>query len=146
GGGGIGAATAQRFASDGYDIAIADLSAEAAQRTADALGGSGRRTLAVRVDASDADDIERAVAEVEEAFDRIDVLVNAAGHVAYSPLPDIAVATLDLMLDVHLRGSMLFSRAVLPGMIRRRWGRILSLSSGAASNGTRDHSHYAAAK
>jgi 3-oxoacyl-[acyl-carrier protein] reductase len=143
---GIGHAIAVAFASEGADVAILDLKKESAERTADQVRRLGVNGIAVAADVSNEDQVKRAIGEVERAFGRIDILVNNAGIDTTSTVVEMPTAMWDEMMAVNLRSIFLCTREVLPGMIQRKWGRIISTSSQLAHKGAAEMAHYAAAK
>jgi 3-oxoacyl-[acyl-carrier protein] reductase len=143
---GIGHAIAVAFAIEGADVAILDLKKESAERTADEVRRLGVNGIAVAADVSNEDQVKRAIGEVERAFGRIDILVNNAGIDTTSTVVEMPTAMWDDMMAVNLRSIFLCTREVLPGMIQRKWGRIISTSSQLAHKGAAEMAHYAAAK
>ena len=146
GGSGIGRATAIRLAEDGADGVILDLNLDGARETVTRLEKLGRRALALRADVTRSDEVRAAVEQAERALGPIDVLVNNAGLAWQATFLEMPEADWDRMLAVHLKGAYSCSRAVLPGMLQRRWGRIVSLSSVAGLGGTGRSVAYATAK
>lgn len=147
GGRGIGRAVARRLATEGSHIAVADLDGAAAEAVAAEVRGIGRRALAVRVDVTSADDVQRAVDEVQGRLGRADILVNSAGVLGpFLPVWETPVESWDRLIAVHLRGTFLCCRAVVPGMIAQRWGRIVNLASIAGKEGFALDAAYCAAK
>ncbi|MFC8719577.1 3-oxoacyl-ACP reductase FabG [Kitasatospora sp. NPDC057198] len=142
---GIGAATALRLAADGYAVAVLDLDAEACAGTVAAIEEQGGRALAVAVDVSDGDSVTAAVAAVVEQLGAPVVLVNNAGITRDNLLFKMNENEWDSVLDVHLRGAFLMSRACQQHMVEARFGRIVNLSSTAAL-GNRGQANYSAAK
>src|SRR5262245_789250 len=88
----------------------------------------GAPALAVPTDVRDADQLDALAARTRERFGRVDVLVNNAGALWWRPLLETPVKRFDLVMGVNARAAFLLSRAVLPGMIERRWGHIVNLS------------------
>ena len=131
-GSGIGAAVARRLESDGWTVAGID------RRPA-----AGRWVVA---DVADAEAVTAAVARVERETGPIDALVTAAGHYEITPLTDITAAAWHAMLRVHLGGLANAARAVLPGMVARRRGRVIAVTSELGLAGGDQEAHYAAAK
>mgnify|MGYP001119379830 FL=1 len=129
---GIGRATAACFAHHGARVVVLDLDEAAAQRTALELG-SGHLGLAANV--TDAEAIQRAVAEVLKEYGRIDVLVNNAGITQPVKTLEIGLEDYNRILDVNLRGTLLMSQAVIPAMQRQGGGSIVCLSSVSAQRG-----------
>ncbi|MGW4804544.1 3-oxoacyl-ACP reductase FabG [Kitasatospora sp. NPDC004272] len=142
---GIGAATALRLAADGYAVAVLDLDAESCAGTVAAIEERGGRALAVAVDVSDGDSVTAAVAAVVEQLGAPVVLVNNAGITRDNLLFKMNENEWDSVLDVHLRGAFLMSRACQQHMVGARFGRIVNLSSTAAL-GNRGQANYSAAK
>jgi 3-oxoacyl-[acyl-carrier protein] reductase len=142
---GIGAATATRLAADGLDVAVLDLDEAAGKPTVERITEAGQRGLAVGVDVSDADQVAAAVARVAAELGPPTVLVNNAGVIRDNLLFKLTEADWDTVLDVHLRGAFLMSRAVQGFMTEQRWGRIVNLSSSSAL-GNRGQANYSAAK
>ncbi|CAK6493074.1 3-oxoacyl-[acyl-carrier-protein] reductase FabG [Pantoea sp. Nvir] len=142
---GIGRATAACFAHQGARVVVLDLDESAAQRTALELG-SGHLGLAANV--TDAEAIQRAVAEVMKEYGRIDVLVNNAGITQPVKTLEIGLEDYNRILDVNLRGTLLMSQAVIPAMQRQGGGSIVCLSSVSAQRGGGIFGgpHYSAAK
>lgn len=114
---GIGTACASALASAGARVIVVDRDAAGASRVADQIGGEP-----LALDLSDVDAI------AERAFDA-DILVNNAGIQTVSPIVDFEPSTFRMMLDVMVTAPFLLTRAVLPGMYRRGWGRIVNISS-----------------
>jgi meso-butanediol dehydrogenase/(S,S)-butanediol dehydrogenase/diacetyl reductase len=120
GGSGIGRAICRRFASDGASVLVADIVGERAEEVAELIGGA-----AVQGDVTVAADVARMVA----AVDRIDVLVNNAGGGMADDVLEIDEAAWDQDIALNLKSAFLCSKAVLPGMIERGGGVIVSIAS-----------------
>jgi 3-oxoacyl-[acyl-carrier protein] reductase len=146
GGRGIGRGIALAFAQEGADVAVIDRLGDNAERVAAELTALGARAFAFGADVSDESSVTKALTDAESQLGRIDVLMNNAGINTHVKLVDMTVATWDEMIEVNLRSVFLCTRTVLPGMIERRWGRIISTSSQLAHKGGRELTHYAAAK
>src|SRR5215211_9329237 len=129
---GIGAATAQRLARDGFAVAVLDLDETAAKGTVEAIEAAGGRALAVGADVSDADQVDAAVTRIASELGAPTVLVNNAGVIRDNLLFKMTEADWDTVMNVHLRGAFLMTRAVQKHMIDARWGRIVNLSSTSA--------------
>lgn len=143
---GIGQAIALAFAREGAAVVVLDRTAEASQETLAALRQLGATADAVSADVADEAAVTDAIAAADAALGGIDVLVNNAGIDTTSRLIGMPVAMWDEMMAVNLRSVFLCTRAVLPGMIERQWGRVISISSQLAHKGAADMTHYAAAK
>jgi 3-oxoacyl-[acyl-carrier protein] reductase len=142
---GIGAATAQRLAQDGFAVAVVDLDESATAATVRAIEAAGGRALGVGADVGDADQVQAAVDRVVAELGPPVVLVNNAGVTRDNLLFRMTDADWDLVMHVHLRGSFLMTRAVQQHMVQAGWGRVVNLSSTSAL-GNRGQANYATAK
>ena len=146
---GIGRGVALAFAQEGADVIVNYPSAQerpAADAVAAAVRTLDRRSLAVQADVADEADVERLVRTAEHEFGRIDILVNNAGIAHTAALEDIAVATWDRLVAVHLRSCFLVTRLAIRGMYARDYGRIINTASQLAYKGAPGLTHYTAAK
>jgi 3-oxoacyl-[acyl-carrier protein] reductase len=142
---GIGAAVAKRLAQDGFAVGVLDLEESAGKETVEAIEADGGRALAVGADVSDAEQVEAAVSRVATELGAPTVLVNNAGVIRDNMLFKMTEVDWDVVMNVHLRGAFLMTRAVQKHMIDARWGRIVNLSSTSAL-GNRGQANYSAAK
>lgn len=143
---GIGRAISDLFAAEGAKVGIVDLSAERAQTVAREIAGDESTTTSAAADVADEAAVKAAVATVVERLGEIDILVNNAGIDTTHELDGMPTEMWDHMIAVHLRGTFLCTREVLPAMKRRKWGRIINLSSQLAHKGASTMVHYCAAK
>jgi 2-hydroxycyclohexanecarboxyl-CoA dehydrogenase len=146
---GIGRATAERLARDGWSVAILDLDGAGAERVAAQIAGSASvRTLGVAVDIADERSVEAAVARVESHLPPIVGLANVAGVSSPVSFLDVTTAEWDRVFDVNIRGTFLITRRVVPAMVAQGVGRIVSVSSISAQRGGGTYSKvpYSAAK
>jgi 3-oxoacyl-[acyl-carrier protein] reductase len=137
---GIGAAIAIALARSGADVAVNY------RERADAAQRLGRRALAVQADVSVSADVCRMVAEVESQLGAVDILVNNAGIAQPRKLEDISEDEWDMVMAVNVKSMFLVTQAVIGGMRKRQWGRIINLSSVAAQTGGAVGAHYASSK
>jgi 3-oxoacyl-[acyl-carrier protein] reductase len=142
---GIGAATALRLAQDGFAVAVLDLDEAAAKGTVESIEAAGSRAMAVGADVSDAEQVEAAVSRIAAELGAPTVLVNNAGVIRDNRLFKMTDADWDLVMNVHLRGAFLMTRAVQKHMTEAKWGRIVNLSSTSAL-GNRGQANYSTAK
>ena len=142
---GIGAATAIKLASDGMAVAVLDLNEADCAATVKEIENAGGRTLAVGADVSKTDQVRAAVDRVATELGEPTVLVNNAGIIRDNLLFKMTDEDWDAVINVHLRGAFLMTRAVQKYMTEHRWGRIVSLSSSSAL-GNRGQVNYSAAK
>ncbi|MQY10583.1 Short-chain reductase protein NovJ [Streptomyces sp. RB5] len=142
---GIGAATAIRLAAEGRAVAVIDLDEAACKGTVDTITAAGGKALAVGCDVSDAAQVETAVAWVAEELGAPTILVNNAGVIRDNLLFKMTDADWDTVMNVHLKGSFLMTRAIQKYMVDAQFGRIVNLSSSSAL-GNRGQVNYSAAK
>ncbi len=144
---GIGRAITLAFASEGADVAGLYHPSEPEPRDlVDAMTAMGRRSLVLAADVATEADVATAVRQAEMVLGQIDVLVTNAGYAEEVPVPEMTVEQWDRMMAVHLRGTFLCVRHVLPAMLDRGSGRIITMASQLAYLGAADLAHYAAAK
>jgi len=146
---GIGRAIAQGFAIEGAAVAITARTVSQLEETKAAIEATGGRVMAIAADVSNRADVENMVAEVERTLGPIDILINNAGtQERGGPLWEIDPEMWARTIEVNLIGQFFVTRTVLPGMIERRRGRIVNMSSaaGAAPGGYTYFSAYAASK
>jgi 3-oxoacyl-[acyl-carrier protein] reductase len=142
---GIGAATAKRLASDGLAVAVLDLSEANGADTVAEIEKAGGKAIAVGADVSDADQVQTAVDKVVADLGEPTVLINNAGVTRDNLLFKMSDNDWDTVINVHLRGAFLMTRAVQKYMVNAKWGRVVSLSSVSAV-GNRGQVNYSAAK
>jgi NAD(P)-dependent dehydrogenase (short-subunit alcohol dehydrogenase family) len=149
GGRGIGRAIAIEFARAGATVAIAARTASELESTLDELTSYGAKAAAFTVDLADRTESARLVAEVESRLGQIEVLVNNAGvgsAIDPRPVAEFSDRTWDLTLATNLTAPYLLCKATVPGMIARRWGRVVNICSIVATIGAEAGSAYAASK
>lgn len=146
---GIGRGTALKFAEEGCDIAIADVSLEEADQILDEIRKMGREGLVIKCDVTDGIQVRAMVKEVISKFGKVDILVNNAGNIVGSP--SNSVATLaeedwDKVVSLNLKSAFLCSKEVVPYMKEKKDGKIINLSSLGAIHPPKVSPHYNAAK
>jgi 3-oxoacyl-[acyl-carrier protein] reductase len=143
---GIGEAVARRFAAQGARLVLAARSADKLEALAAELRGAGAEAQPLALDLSDHAAIPERLAELPEAFAEIDILVNNAGITRDNLLARLKQEDWDEVLATNLTGAFVASKALIRGMMRRRWGRIVSISSVVGLMGNPGQANYAAAK
>jgi 3-oxoacyl-[acyl-carrier protein] reductase len=133
------------LAQDGANVAVLDLSAEACQETVEAIEATGAEALAVACDVSSEEQVEKAFDEVAEKFGGVHILVNNAGLLRDNLSFKMTESDWDTVLDVHLKGSFLCSRAAQKYMVEQEYGKIVMTSSIVAL-GNKGQANYSAAK
>ena len=142
---GIGAAIARRLSDDGLVVAVLDLDEAACTTVVGEITASGGQALAIGADVSDEQAVAAAVARVAKELGPPTVLVNNAGITRDNLLFKMSGADWDAVMNVHLRGAFLMSKAAQKHMVDANWGRIVNLSSVSAL-GHRGQANYSAAK
>ncbi len=145
-GSGIGRATARLFATEGAEVAVADIDAAAAEATVAMIEADRGRAAAFSVDVTDPASTEVLARGVIARFGRIDVLFNNAGIAGVGVLHETSVESWDRVIAVNVRGVFLVARAVLPSMIAAGRGSIINMSSTIAEIGLANRASYAASK
>jgi len=144
---GIGRAVAVALAETGADVAVNYLAREqealAVLKTIEALS---RRCITVQADVSKAEEVTRAMKNIERGLGRIDILVNNAGIARTATIDSITERDWDELIRTNLKAPFLVTQAVLSGMREKKWGRIINISSVAAQIGGIVGPHYAASK
>jgi 3-hydroxybutyrate dehydrogenase len=146
GGRGIGRAIVLRLAKDGLRVAVGARTGEQVQETADAARAAGATALALTLDVADAASITAAVERTVHELGPVDVLVNNAGVAESAPLARTDPELWERHLQVNVTGPYLLTRAVLPGMLERRWGRVINVASLAGLYGSPYVTAYTASK
>ncbi len=147
----IGKEIALSFAKNGTNIVVCDYNEENAKETVREILDLGVGAMAAVCDVRDREKIFTYVADAVERFGKIDYLVNNAGGSAdllnkLTRFVDAEQSTLDFVIDTNLKGAMHCAQAVLPSMIKQKYGKIINISSIAAICGLYDRVDYAAAK
>jgi len=147
---GIGAAVALQFAREGAARIVinypAGSDADRAKAVAEAVAAIGSEAIAIQADVSSEAEVASLIEQAEAFGGGIDILVNNAGIGHADPVEAMAIETWDRVIGIHLRGTFLVTRAVLPGMYRRDFGRIINTASQLAYKGAPGLSAYTAAK
>jgi NAD(P)-dependent dehydrogenase (short-subunit alcohol dehydrogenase family) len=145
---GIGRAAALESAAQGVAVACFDSDAETAHKVAAEIKAGGGRSIGGQLDVTEPGSIGPAIEKAAAEFRRIDALVNCAGITGRTNIPAHAVdlEDFDLVYRVNLRGALLLSQAVLPHMLKQRYGRILHVASIAGKEGNAGMTAYSATK
>jgi len=141
--GGIGGAIARALSGQGASVALSGTRAPALEELAEDLGGNA---YPLACDLSDAQAVEALPKQAAEAMGGVDILVNNAGILAVNLLVRMKDEEWQRVLDIDLTAAMRLSRGVLRGMMKARWGRIISIGSIVGQMGDAGQTNYAAAK
>lgn len=143
---GIGKATAERLASEGADVVVADINLEGAAAAAQAIASAyGVRAFPIRFDAADAGDCERLVAEAVEKLGKLDIVVNNAGVMDWSRADEYPVERWQRVISINLNAVFFVSKYAVPHLLETR-GNIVNMSSAASLAGVPFAAAYCAAK
>jgi NAD(P)-dependent dehydrogenase (short-subunit alcohol dehydrogenase family) len=146
---GIGRAFAHAYASAGAVAVVAEIDADRAASVVAEIEGFGGRAMAVQCDIGNATSLHEMIGKVVRAYDRIDILVNNAAifsTLQMRPFEEIPFDEWERVLAVNISGVMLSCKAVLPAMRKRKWGRIVNMSSGSITMGRPHYLHYTTSK
>ena len=146
GGGGIGGATCRRFASEGAKVAVFDMNLDAAEKVAVDIRATGGQAAAFACNITDRAQVDTAVAAAEAQLGPIAVLVNNAGWDVFKPFVKTVPAEWEKLIAINLTGALHMLHAVLPGMVERKYGRIVNVASDAARGGSSGEAVYSACK
>ena len=145
-GSGIGRAIAEKLAQNGERVVVNDMNLETANEVVAGIKEWGGEAAAAPGDVSDAESVQRIVAATHEAYGSPEILVNNAGFLQQKRFVDLTVEDFDRMIAVHLRGTFLCTRAVLPEMLSRGSGIIVNVASQLGQIGGIELCHYSSAK
>ena len=144
---GIGRAIAQLLATQGHRVALNYTTNEVAANAAvEAIAAAGGSAIAVQADVGDPDSVTAMFATVDERLGSVEILVNNAGITRDALVLRMGVEAWDEVIETNLRSVYLVSKAALRGMVRARWGRIVSISSVSGVAGNPGQANYAASK
>jgi 3-oxoacyl-[acyl-carrier protein] reductase len=142
---GIGAAVARRLADSGAKVAVLDLNEEATGQIVGEINAAGGSAIGIGADVSKADQVDAAVARVVAELGGLQILVNNAGVLRDNLLFKMSEDDWDIVMNVHLKGAFLCSKAAQQHMVAAKYGRIVNLSSTSAL-GNRGQANYSTAK
>lgn len=145
-GGGMGHEHAVLLAERGADVIVHDILVDGANETADRVRATGRRAMVSNIDITDLAGIAAMIEQARAELGPIDILVNNAGIGEHRDVDEIDEASFDRMFDIHVKGSFFCTQAVLPDMKKKRYGKIINVSSIWGMTGHQTASHYCAAK
>lgn len=143
---GLGAAIARSFIAEGANVGLLDLNLEEAETIAEQARAAGQNAMALRVDVSDEISVQEAFTKLSSELGSAQILVNNAGIDTTSYCEDMELAMWEQMMAVNLRSVFLCTRAALPAMKERKYGRVISIASQLAQKGAPRMTHYCAAK
>lgn len=146
GAGGIGSATCRRFAEAGAKVAVFDMNLGAATKVAEEIKAAGGQAAAFKCDITNRTEVDAAVAGTIETLGPVDVLVNNAGWDVFKPFLKTVPEEWEKLIAINLTGALNMLHSVLPGMVERNSGRVVTVASDAARGGSSGEAVYSACK
>ena len=143
---GIGKAIAQRLASEGVTVVVADMIEDLARATSQEIESQGGKAIPVKMDITNSKEVRAAVEQVLKQCGRIDILVNNAGWDKIEPFVQSTEETWDKVIAINYKGPLVVTRAVLDNMISNNYGRIVSIASDAGRVGSSGEAVYSGCK
>ncbi|MCK4591687.1 MAG: 3-oxoacyl-[acyl-carrier-protein] reductase [Candidatus Latescibacteria bacterium] len=143
---GIGQTIAVRLAQEGAEVIVSDINLQGVEQTASQIRQMVRKSLAVKVDVANFEDVQAMVQKSTEEFGRVDILVNNAGVTKDNLLVRMTQQQWDWVISVNLKGTFNCTKAVAPHMMRNRYGRIINIASVIGLVGNAGQANYAASK
>ncbi|GAK03078.1 3-oxoacyl-[acyl-carrier protein] reductase [Geomicrobium sp. JCM 19037] len=142
---GIGLAIAKRFADDGANVAIIDINEDHLSTASAYFADKGQAAKTLQADVTDKQQVEAAVKEIVESYGQLDILVNNAGVIRDNMFFKMSEDDWDMVMNVHLKGAFLATKAAQKYMVEQKYGRIVNISSTSAL-GNRGQANYSTAK
>jgi len=144
---GIGRGISLKFAEEGCSVAIADLREKEANKTLEEISQKGTEGIFIQCDHTDSSQVRDMVDKVIKKFGKVDILVNNAGGFGPpTPINELTEEAWDRSIDLNLKGIFLCCKAVIPHMIKNKYGKIINISSLAALTAGPPNPHYSASK
>ena len=143
---GIGRAICLRLATEGAKVAVVDILEQEAAQTAEEIKAKGAQALALKTDVTQLDQVRACVQKIKDTWGAVDILVNNAGWDKVEPFVDSQPETWDKVIAINLKGPINFCHAVIPQMIERGAGKIITISSDAGRVGSTGEAVYSACK
>ena len=143
---GIGKGISIMMAKQGARVAIADILEEEAKKTVEEIEKQGGKAMAVKTDITDLEQVKQTVAKVKEEFGPVDILVNNAGWDRITPFIKTTPDLWEKVIAINYKGVINFVYTVIPDMMKRNAGRIISIASDAARVGSTGEAVYSGAK
>jgi 3-oxoacyl-[acyl-carrier protein] reductase len=143
---GIGKAISKRLADEGASIAIVDILLEVAEETVSEFKKQGIDAIALKADVSSFEEAEAAIKKTVEHYGRLDILVNNAGITKDTLMMRMSSSDWDLVMNINLKGTFNFTKAVMRPMMKAKKGKIVNISSVVGKMGNAGQANYSASK
>ena len=145
-GSGIGQAICQSLAADGVLVMATDISQQGLDETVRLSTSGSQRCEARIMDVTDSEQVKQTIAKVESQLGQVDILVNCAGWDSLMPFLETDESFWDRIINLNFKSTLRTTHAALPGMIKRKWGRIVNIASDAGRVGSSLEAVYSGAK
>jgi len=129
---GIGEGIAKKLAEEGAKVVVTDINEDDCKKVAEEIEKDGGEAMALKLDVTDKENIQKVINKVKDEFGVIDILVNNAGIALMEEPEKYDIETVEKVLDVNLKGSLAMAYAVLPDMVEQNYGKIVNIASIAA--------------
>jgi meso-butanediol dehydrogenase/(S,S)-butanediol dehydrogenase/diacetyl reductase len=146
GGRGLGEGIVKSLAEAGCDVAVVDIIEENAKKVAEDVKTLGRRAIALKVDVTKWDQVQKMVKDTIDQLGSLDIAVNNAGVISIMPVEELTEKDWDFVNDVNVKGVFFCCKAEIPHMRKQNWGRIMNTASIAGKIGFPELAHYTASK
>ena len=143
---GIGKTIALRFAEEGADVIVNDINLSDAEQVSGKIITMGKKSLAIKADVSNQNEVNEMMEKILNKFKRIDILVNNAGISKILPFTETTEEIWDKTIDINLKGTFLCCKAVIHQMVKQRSGKIINMSSQSGKRGNSWYAAYCASK
>jgi len=143
---GIGKAIARGLAESGLNVVVSDILMDEAEAVAEELRALGVKSMAVKTDVSDSESVQKLIKTTVEEFGSVDFLINNAGITRDNLSIRMSEEQWDMVIDINLKGTFLCSQAAAKEMMKKRFGRIVNISSVSGILGTAGQANYASSK
>jgi 3-oxoacyl-[acyl-carrier protein] reductase len=143
---GIGKAVALLLARNGADVIVSDINLEKAEETAKEIEAIGSKTVAIKTDVANLNDVEQMIHSIMEQFGKIDILVNNAGITRDKLILRMTEEDWDAVLNINLKGTFHCTKAAVRHMAKQRYGKIVNIASVTGEMGNAGQANYAASK
>lgn len=143
---GIGKAIALTLAKNGADIVVSDINLEKAQETSKEIEAMGRKSIAIKVDVSKYEEVEKMIEKIISEFGRIDILVNNAGITRDKLILRMTEEDWDAVVNVNLKGTFNCTKAAIRHMSKQKSGKIVNIASVSGEMGNPGQANYSASK
>jgi meso-butanediol dehydrogenase/(S,S)-butanediol dehydrogenase/diacetyl reductase len=141
---GIGQSAAVKLSQEGSSVVLSDI--QDTEETREIIVSKGGQAISVKCNVAESDEVHKLVLETEKKYGKIDILVNCAGVITISPVHKLSESEWDRIMGINAKGTFITNKAVIPSMMKRKYGKIVNVSSIAGKTGYGALSVYCASK